>query len=320
MSQKHIVVTGAAGFIGLHLTKKLLADGRNVIAIDSFLETLYPANRRRSEWRELSGPIEGKLKKFEIDLRFDDLSFLRDFEISSVMNLAAMPGLKLDWGQSTAYYECNLIALNRFLDVVKDQPIDSFIQASTSSVYGSFATGKENSELSPVSPYGVSKLAAEKLLEAYSEQYSLPIRILRYFSVYGPRQRPDMGIAKIITCLVENTHFNIFGDGENRRSSTYIEDILEATFLAEEYLGEKTIFNIAGHEDYSLNQTIRLLEEISERKLKIRYLPSRRGDQRETKGDCELAHSEIKWSPKTSFQYGLRKQYEDYLASNTLQI
>lgn len=320
MSKKYVVVTGAAGFIGLHLVERLLADGRSVIAIDNFLESLYPANKRRLAWKELAAPIEGNLKKYEVDLRFDDLSFLRDFEIDSIMNMAAMPGLKFDWGHSATYYECNLIALNRILDIVKDLSIQSFIQASTSSVYGKFATGKECSELSPSSPYGVSKLASEKLLDAYSKEFLLSFRILRYFSVYGPRQRPDMGIAKVIKCLFEDKPFDIYGDGENRRSSTYVDDIIEATLLAETYSGENNIFNISGNESHSLNQTIRFLEEISGKKLQMNHLPSRRGDQRETKGNCELAQIELKWTPKTSYIDGLQKQYKNYFDSNFLEI
>ena len=192
MNSSFTLVTGAAGFIGSAVCQRLLSEGRKVVALDCFLPNLYSNEIKYLRWQSLQSP---NLVKIEFDLRIDDFSRLMEFDIDSVINEAAMPGLIADWSNFAPYYECNLTGLNRLLEFTRIKKVNSFVQASTSSVYGKQAVGNEDQDLNPTSPYGVSKLAAEKLLLAYNDWYGTPVKILRYFSVYGPHQRPDMAYA-----------------------------------------------------------------------------------------------------------------------------
>ena len=223
-----------------------------------------------------------------------------------------MPGLVTDWSNFAPYYDCNISALNRLLEYAKSIPIKSFIQASTSSVYGKQAVGIEEQDLNPTSPYGVSKLAAEKLLLAYNEWFNLPVKILRYFSVYGPHQRPDMAYAKIIKALVEESEFTVFGDGEQKRSNTYIDDIVNATILAEERSPSRTIMNICGDDSISLNQAILILESKTGKKLRRVHAPGRTGDQRDTSGLNKKAKEILNWTAAVGIQEGLAKQVDAF--------
>ena len=304
----YALVTGAAGFIGSRLVQSLLSSGRKVVAIDCFLPNLYPAETKKQRWEELLKLNSERLHLFEFDMRVDDFSILDKFKIDSIFNEAAMPGLVSNWANFAPYYDCNLSALNRLLEYVKDFQIKSFVQASTSSVYGKIAVGPENQELKPTSPYGVSKLAAEKLLMAYKEWFDVPVKILRYFSVYGPNQRPDMAYAKILRCLMHNDIFKIYGDGHQKRTNTYIDDIVEATILAESRADVGDVMNICGDEAISLNEAINIIEEISEKKLQIEYIEVRKGDQKETDGANFFAKKKLGWSATTDFRTGITNQ------------
>ena len=310
MSENYVLVTGAAGFIGSRLTEKLLERGRRVIAVDCFLPNLYSKELKIERWSRLKSP---NLEKIEFDLRKDDFSIFSKFEINSIINEAAMPGLVVDWANFPPYYDCNLSALNRLLEYSKTLHLKSFIQASTSSVYGKHAVGDEGQDLNPTSPYGVSKLAAENLLIAYNEWFGLPVKILRYFSVYGPHQRPDMAYAKIIKALTEESEFIVFGDGEQKRSNTYIDDIVSATILAEERAPSRTILNICGDETISLNEAISILEIRTGKKLKRVNAPGRTGDQRDTSGLNKKAKEVLNWGAVVGIQEGLAKQLEAFI-------
>ena len=310
MSENYVLVTGAAGFIGSRLTENLLERGRKVIAVDCFLPNLYSKELKIERWSRLES---SNLEKIEFDLRSDDFSIFSKFKIDSIINEAAMPGLVADWANFSPYYDCNLSALNRLLEYSKTLNLKSFIQASTSSVYGKQAVGDEEQDLNPTSPYGVSKLAAEKLLFAYNEWFGLPVKILRYFSVYGPHQRPDMAYAKIIKALTEESEFTVFGDGEQRRSNTYIDDIVNATILAEERAPSRSILNICGDETISLNQAIAILENRTGKKLKRVNAPGRTGDQRDTSGLNKRAKEILNWTALVGIQEGLDKQVEAFI-------
>lgn len=310
MSKSYTLVTGAAGFIGARLTEKLLLHGRNVIALDCFLPNLYSAELKIERWKALDRLSADSLIKVEFDLRADDFEKLSNFEIDSVFNQAAMPGLNPNWGNFAPYYDCNISALNRLLEYVRTKKINSFVHASTSSVYGKSAVGDEDQRLNPTSPYGVSKLAAEKLLLAYRDWYGIPAKILRYFSVYGPHQRPDMAYAKIIRAIQNGDLFTIFGDGEQRRSNTFIDDIIDATILAETKAEVGDIMNVCGDETISLNEAICILEEVSGKKLKRKHFDSRIGDQKDTSGNNDFAKRKLGWSAKIGILDGLTKQYQ----------
>lgn len=308
MSTNFALVTGAAGFIGSRLTQTLLDQGRNVIAIDCFLEDLYSNHTKKIRWDRLTADRNNTLIKLEFDLRTDDFARLDNYKIDSIFNEAAMPGLQSDWGKFAPYYECNLSALNRLLEYSKALSLTSFIQASTSSVYGKNAIGDENQDLKPTSPYGVSKLAAEKLLLAYQEWFAVPVKILRYFSVYGPYQRPDMAYSKIINSIIQNREFTIFGNGEQQRSNTYIDDIVEATVLAESKASSGDIMNICGNDTISLNEAIAIIESFAGKKLQRKFAESRRGDQKDTSGNNDLARKRLGWNSKVGFQEGIERQ------------
>jgi nucleoside-diphosphate-sugar epimerase len=224
--------------------------------------------------------------------------------------MAALPGFLKDWSDIRPYFESNLLALNRLLYHFRNSDISNFIQASTSSVYGSRALGDESQGLKPISPYGVSKLAAEKLAMTYFDNYKTPIKILRYFSVYGPSQRPDMAFAKIIRCIKSNTPFEMYGDGTQMRSNTFIRDVIDATIKAE-FMEVGEVINICGDEHASLNEIIQIIESLSNTKLRISKLTGRKGDQENTFGDNSKAKRILGWIPKTSLRQGLKEQFEN---------
>lgn len=306
----YVMVTGAAGFIGSKLVESLLRSGSNVIAIDCFLPNLYANETKIIRWKNLIElESDAELLQFKFDLRIDDFSVFSQYEIQVVYNLAAMPGLIKNWGDFRTYYECNLYALNRLLEFTKHLELRSFVQASTSSVYGRSAVGNEDMNLSPISPYGISKLAAEKLSLAYLDRYGIPAKILRYFSVYGPGQRPDMAYAKIFDAINRGDVFHIYGDGTQRRSNTYIDDIVEATVLSDISAGVGSILNICGDECISLNDVISLIEELSGKTLRKSFQEMRPGDQIETRGNNSRAREILGWRAKTPITLGLQNQF-----------
>lgn len=313
MSETYTLVTGAAGFVGSRLSEMLLNENRRVIALDCFLPNLYSREAKIARWERLNSP---NLVKIEFDLRSDDFSPLSKYQIGSVINQAAMPGLIADWANFAPYYDSNISGLNRLLEFTKTLNLKSFIQASTSSVYGKLAIGGESQDLNPTSPYGVSKLAAEKLLLAYNDWFGTPVKILRYFSIYGPNQRPDMAYAKIIKALYDEGEFTVFGDGEQRRSNTFIDDIISATLLAEELAPPRSIINVCGDDTVSLNQAISILENHSGKKLRRLNAAGRTGDQRDTSGANSQAKELLGWSAKVGIEEGLLRQVSAYKELN----
>jgi UDP-glucuronate 4-epimerase len=310
-----ILVTGAAGFVGSNIVQTLLSKGKRVVALDCFLPDLYSSEVKRHRWSKLLDVhSEGRLTQIEFDLRHSDFSTLDELGISSVINEAAMPGLNQNWNEFKTYYDCNISGLNRLLEWCSTTQITSFVQASTSSVYGLNAEGDETLELLPISPYGVSKVAAEKLLYAYHHRLQFPVQILRYFSIYGPSQRPDMAYSRICSALANDQVFEMYGDGNQRRSNTFVQDIVDATVLALESSQEFSIFNVSGAEDVSLNEAIEVLENVFEKKLKIKVNKNRIGDQLRTKGDSSQISETLGWKPKIDLQTGLKLQALDFMA------
>ena len=314
MSENYTLVTGAAGFVGSRLSEMLLKENRKVIALDCFLPNLYSREAKLARWERLNSP---NLVKIEFDLRSDEFSPLTKYQIDSVINQAAMPGLIADWANFAPYYDSNISGLNRLLEFTKKLNLKSFIQASTSSVYGKLAIGSESQDLNPTSPYGVSKLAAEKLLLAYNDWFGTPVKILRYFSIYGPNQRPDMAYAKIIKALYDEGEFTVFGDGEQRRSNTFIDDIISATLLAEELAPPRSIINVCGDDTVSLNQAISIIERHSGKKLRRLNATGRTGDQRDTSGANSKAKELLGWSAKVGIEEGLLRQVSAYRELNS---
>jgi UDP-glucuronate 4-epimerase len=301
----YVLVTGAAGFIGSSIVRQLSAEGQSVLALDAVLGGLYPTEEKQARLVSLEA-LPG-VETVKLDLRSDDLSALPK-SITHVINEAAMPGLSLSWEDFDLYSSCNLSALSRLLQAAKDWKLERFIQVSTSSVYGSSATGDETQALQPVSPYGVTKLAAENLALAYWRDSSIPVSILRYFSVYGPGQRPDMAYRKFISCALSDAPITLYGSGEQSRTNTYIDDCVSAT-VAALTLGEPgEIYNISGSEERSINEALSLIERLVGKELTIIREEAARGDQRQTRGDSAKARAVLGLVDTVNLEQGLAHQ------------
>ena len=300
-----IVVTGAAGFIGSHMVEYLARQGHEVVALDCFLEDSYSAAIKRSNWKRLSG-LE-IVDQAEVDLRTDDLRpVLRGADC--VVNEAAMPGLMKSWQDFRLYCECNLLAVERLLNGMDRMGVPRLIQISTSSVYGSHAIGDEDIPTRPVSPYGVTKLAAEHLVSSYANVTGISAIILRYFSIFGPRQRPDMAYNIFCNALLRGAPLTLYGDGSQSRSNTYVDDAVEATALAITHGKAGEVYNIAGQQQISLAQALNTLSEHLRVSPQITWRPARPGDQRETRGDARKAQRDLGWTAKTTIAEGLKAQ------------
>lgn len=300
------LVTGAAGFIGSHLCEQLLGKGHEVVGVDAFIP--YYARSLKEGYIAPSLASPG-FTFYERDLRSGGLSQLLE-GVEVVFHLAAMPGLVRSWSDFDLYVSCNLQGTQRLLEAVRSAAVKHFIYGSTSSVYGRYATGNEEASLAPVSPYGVTKLSAEHLCQAYASNYALPLTILRFFSVYGPRQRPDMAYHRFIESLLLDRPITIYGDGEQRRSNTYIDDCVRGILLAfeapERSVGET--FNIGGGEVVTINQVLCILEELTGRSPRVSFAPARPGDQRTTAADVRKAERLLGYAPTTPLAVGLPAQ------------
>lgn len=300
------LVTGAAGFIGSHLCEALLSEGHEVVGLDAFIP-YYP--RTIKETNLAAARRNPRFAFHELDLRTADLDpVIAGCEV--VFHEAAMPGLMKSWSHLDLYATCNLTGTQRLLEVARDARVAHFIHVSTSSVYGREATGPESSILRPCSPYGITKLAAEHLCRTYADSFGLPLTILRYFSVYGPRQRPDMAYHILIRCLLKGEPFTLYGVGDQTRSNTFVADCVRATLLAMKHrdraLGET--FNVGGGQIVSLNEVVSLLEELTGRALDIRREPARPGDQKHTAADIARITSVLGYRPSTPVRQGLEAQ------------
>ena len=301
------LVTGAAGFIGSHLCERLLADGHTVIGVDCFVP-YYPIEIKHRNLRDVSA--HSRFQFLQCDLRTDDLvDMLADVDI--IYHLAAMPGLIRSWTDFDGYWSCNVLATQRLLEAVRPHigRLKRFIYGSTSSAYGKFASGDESLPTRPISPYGVTKLASEHLCRAHAEAYELPLVVLRYFSVYGPRQRPDMAYNLFIQALMENQPIRLYGDGKQVRGNTYVADCVQATMLAAQApIGE--LYNVGGGEAVSVWDVLSKLEAISGRRFVVESHPERAGDQRHTFADTSKLFRHLGWKASTPMDEGLRRQWE----------
>ncbi len=303
------VVTGCAGFIGSYLTERLLDLGHRVIGVDCFTDYYS---------REIKeGNIEDSLKNR--NFRFIQEN-IRDIDLKDVLknvnfvfHQAAQAGVRHSWGKNFEIYtQNNILATQKLLEACKDSGIGKFIYASSSSVYGDTneLPMKETSPTRPISPYGVSKLAAENLCYLYWKNYKIPSISLRYFTVYGPRQRPDMAFHKFIKAILNDKEIEIYGDGNQTRDFTFISDAVEANILAMNSNANGEIYNIGGGSRTRINNCIRILEEITGKKAGIRYMDGEKGDMVHTYADTSKAESELGYKPKVSLRGGLRKEVE----------
>lgn len=299
-----LLVTGAAGFIGSHLCELLVDQGFAVTGIDGFVDSYS----RRDKEANLQALLRAPGFTFaEADLRSAELAAHLD-GIDVVVNSAAMAGLPRSWIDIEAYASCNLVAVQRLLEACSRAGVRRFVQISTSSVYGSNAIGDERLPTHPISPYGVTKLAAEHLVLAHRAVHGLPVMILRYFSVYGPRQRPDMAYHIFIESMLEGRELDLFGDGEQSRSNTFAADCVAGTVQALHDGEDGEIYNIGGGEQLTVNQAVTTLSDLLGVTPKIRYHDERPGDQRHTAADISKAQAHFGFEPRTSPIEGLRAQ------------
>jgi len=306
MEHKKALVTGCAGFIGSHLTDKLLDNGYYVIGIDCFTD-YYPRKIKEAN-------LEKALENANFKLIIKDILDIDEFpKVDYVFHEAAQAGVRTSWGKTFEIYaRNNILATQKLLEFYKDSDIKKFVYASSSSVYGDVSNlpMKEESLLNPLSPYGVTKLAAENLCYLYYKNYNFPIVSLRYFTVYGPRQRPDMAFNKFVRNLINVKEIMIYGNGEQTRDFTYIDDVVRATILAAENDGVGEVLNIGGGSRISINKVISILEEITGKEAKIKYIEKQRGDVMHTYADVNKAKRLLGWNAKVNIKDGLKKYVE----------
>ena len=305
-----VLLTGAAGFIGGHVVRELDARNIETICVDNFLPDLYSAELKQERWNQLRVESSKRISFVSKDLRIEKIDDLLP-GVTDIVNLAAMPGLLKSWPEFKTYVDCNLLVVNNLLESIRSSNNDiRFIQASTSSVYGKVAIGDETAETIPFSPYGVSKLAAENLLRAYATNFGTKYLILRYFSVYGPFQRPDMGYQKFCRALIDGTPINVHGDGKDKRSPTYAFDLAQTTVNAVESRLNEEVMNLAGSTQVSTLEVIAMMADALGVKPKVIHIEKRPGDQIETRGDSAKAIRLLNHNPSTPFEFGINEQIQ----------
>lgn len=303
------LVTGSAGFIGSHLSRRLLAEGYEIIGLDCFSD-FYP---RWIKERNLA-PLQGKkgFRLVEADILALDLAKILS-GVEAVFHLAAQAGVRTSWGENFfLYVKNNIQATQSLLEAAKALALQKFIYASSSSVYGltPILPMSETNPLIPLSPYGVTKLAAEHLALLYWKNFAVPTVSLRFFTVYGPGQRPDMAFHKFFRSIAEGKPATIFGDGKQTRDFTYIDDIIEACLAALERGRPGETYNVGGGHQEMLVETFPLLEEICSKKINILWVEKQKGDVSETLADITKARRELDYSPRTALREGLREEWD----------
>lgn len=301
------LVTGVAGFIGSHLGERLVDSGVSVVGIDGFTDYYDPKLKRenleglvRSEGFRL---VEGNLR--ELDLG----DWLADVDV--VFHLAAQPGVRRSWGREfEIYLNENLLATQLLLEAVRDFGVDRLVLASSSSIYGDAERmpTPEDASPRPVSPYGVTKLAGEHLCRLYFSRFEVPVVMLRYFTVYGPRQRPDMAFTRFIQAVADGEAIEVFGDGLQSRDFTYVDDAVSATIAAGSSGRPGEVYNIAGGSQATVLDVIESLGELVGHEVAVRHLPPVPGDARHTSASIEKAAADLEYAPRTPLSEGLSRQ------------
>ena len=304
------LVTGAAGFIGSNIAEALASEGANVIAVDCLTDYYDPAVKEKRLQLLASQGVEVRRE----DLLVADLDELMD-GTDYVYHQAGQPGVRPSWGTNFSQYSRNNVDLTqRLLEAArKAQSLERFVYASSSSIYGN-ALSYPVSEAhlpGPMSPYGVTKLAAEHLCGLYAENYGVPSVSLRYFTVYGPGQRPDMAFSKFIAAIKSGQDIEVYGDGEQVRDFTFVSDVVSANLAAAKSdVRPGSVLNVCGGGSVTVNETLEMLKQISGADISVRRGETVPGDVRRTGGDNSLICSVMDWQPKVSIEEGLRRQFE----------
>jgi UDP-glucose 4-epimerase len=303
------LVTGGAGFIGSHLSERLLSQGARVTAIDAFTD-FYPRPLKERNLEQLRGRdgyafVEGDLRQLDLPKLLDG--------ITHVFHLAAQAGVRRSWGADFQVYTgLNIDATQRLLEACVGKPIERLVYASSSSVYGDAVEIPmvETALPQPVSPYGVTKLAAEQLCYLYHSNYQVPTVSLRYFTVYGPRQRPDMGFNRFFTAVLNGRPLVQFGDGLQTRDFTFVADAAKATADAAVRGVPGRVYNIGGGARVSLKEVFDLIAQVSGRQVTIDHQPSQKGDMRDTYADTTRARTDLGFQPSVTLEEGLRAMWQ----------
>jgi UDP-glucose 4-epimerase len=303
------LVTGVAGFVGSHLAEGLIDAGYEVVGVDSFVP-YYPRSIKERNLLQLRG--HSGFHFIEADLATADLGNLLD-GTTHVFHQAGQAGVRASWDADfPSYVVNNILVTQRLLQAVRRSPVRAFVFASSSSVYGNTPTlpQSESALPMPVSPYGTTKLAAEHLCRLYAETFGIPTVSLRYFTVYGPRQRPDMAFHKLCSALLDGSEFELYGDGDQTRDFTYVADVVRANLIAASSAKQNAgrVFNIGGGNRVTLNAVIRLLERMAGQRLKLTAAPRQAGDARHTYADCSAAEADLGFRPEWKLEAGLGAQ------------
>ncbi len=300
------LVTGTAGFIGSHLAEKLLELGHSVVGIDCFTD-YYPRKIKENNLSSLK--TNPQFKFIEADLLKINLKDLLK-DVQWIFHQAAQAGVRSSWGKEfNIYVKNNIEATQHLLESAKECSVEKFVYASSSSVYGdakSYPT-KEDALPRPLSPYGVSKLAAEHLCNLYCKEWGVPVVSLRYFTVFGPRQRPDMAFHRFIKAALKKEELIVWGNGEQSRDFTYVSDAVEANILAASYGKNGEVYNVGGGCRATINQVISILKELLG-DLKVKYLEPQKGDVKHTRADITKAKKELLFNPKVALKDGLKEE------------
>jgi len=304
-----VVVTGAAGFIGSHLTESLLADGHEVTGVDAFTDYYPRPTKERNLEKSRS---HGKFRLVEGRLQDLDLRPLLD-GVDRVFHLAAQAGVRASWGREFAHYtDHNVLATQRLLEAARAADGPRVVYASSSSVYGDAPTLplSEDARCEPVSPYGVSKLAAEHLGVLYHRNFGLPVVSLRYFTVYGPRQRPDMAFHRFLKAARDAEPIHLYGDGGQTRDFTFVSDIVAATRAAADSGRPGSVYNVGGGERVVLSDVLRQIEDVTGRRLTIVRDEVQKGDMRDTFADTTAARRDLGFRSTVALAQGLEREWE----------
>ncbi len=310
------LVTGAAGFVGSHLAERLVQLGHDVVGVDGFNPYYDPAIKRRhmAALRERPG-----FQLVEADLAETDLEPLVD-GVEWVFHLAGQPGVRGSWGtQFAEYLRHNVYATQRVLEALRAHPLHRLIYASSSSIYGdALLPMREEARPQPVSPYGVTKLAGEHLVDVYRKSYGLPSVVLRFFTVYGPRQRPDMAFHRFIRAIADGKPVHLYGDGRQMRDFTYVDDVVEACLRAAACACVGEVINVGGGASVTVNEVLALLGELIGQPVRVEQQAGPRGDAPHTSAATDRAETLLDWRPRVALPEGLRRQAEWQLGAAAL--
>jgi UDP-glucose 4-epimerase len=309
------LVTGAAGFIGSTLSEHLLAHGATVTGLDCFTD-YYPRPQKEANLAVLLG--RNGFRFVESTIAGADLGVLLD-GVTHVFHLAAQAGVRKSWGTEFATYTVNNVdATQILLEACVGRPLERLVYASSSSVYGDEAPipMREDALPRPVSPYGVTKLAAEQLCHLYCVNFAVPAVSMRYFTVYGPRQRPDMAFRRFLEAARDGRAITVYGDGEQTRDFTFVSDAVRATATAGTRGVPGRAYNIGGGSRVTVNQVIDLVSRVTGRNVRVRREPSQKGDMRDTYADTTLARQDLEFVPRVSLEEGLAAEWAWLMGGN----